>query len=301
MKILLLDCDKKRPNLALMKISAYYKALGCETGLDIPDPDMVFASVVFDKNVHRVTDLEKRYIHAKVDIGGPAWDIHKKLSDEIEFLKPDYDLYPSTYSMGYTTRGCIRNCPWCIVPEKEGKIQRWQHIREFHDPRFDTVICLDNNIYADRDWFFENTDYILDNRLKFNAIQGMDIRLLTPEIAERLKKIRWTGQYYFAFDTMGEEEDVRTGIQMLKDARINTKHDVTFYVLVGFNTTPEEDKYRCRLLKELRTNAFVMQYGERTEHTRKLAWWANNRKKIFWICDVEEVDRSTFTGKRYKA
>jgi hypothetical protein len=117
----------------------------------------------------------------------------------------------------------------------------------------------------------------------------MDIRILTPEIAERLKAIRWSGQYHFAFDNMADEAAVKAGISMLKDAGINTRHDVTFYVLVGFNTTEEEDKYRCRLLKELKTNAFVMQY-KRTDWTRKIAWWAN-RKEAFWACDVDEVDR----------
>ena len=25
--------------------------------------------------------------------------------------------------MGFTTRGCIRNCSFCVVPQKEGKIK----------------------------------------------------------------------------------------------------------------------------------------------------------------------------------
>lgn len=289
MKIKIVDTDSKIPNLALMKVSAYHKSKGDMVSFGIPDPDKVIASVVFRENAWKARGLQFMYPDAEIEIGGPGWDLSKRLPDEIEFIKPDYDLYPSEYSLGFTTRGCIRKCPFCIVPEKEGKIQRWQHIKEFQDPRFDTVICLDNNIYADKDWFFENTDYVLEHRLKFNAIQGMDIRILTPEIAERLKAIRWSGQYHFAFDNMADEAAVKAGISMLKDAGINTRHDVTFYVLVGFNTTVEEDKYRCRLLKELKTNAFVMQY-KRTDWTRKIAWWAN-RKEAFWACDVDEVDR----------
>jgi hypothetical protein len=289
MKIKIVDTDSKIPNLALMKVSAYHKSKGDIVSFDIPDPDKVIASVVFRENAWKARGLQFMYPDAEIEIGGPGWDLSKRLPDEIEFFKPDYDLYPSEYSLGFTTRGCIRKCPFCIVPEKEGKIQRWQHIKEFHDSRFDTVICLDNNIYADRDWFFENTDYVLEHRLKFNAIQGMDIRILTPEIAERLKAIRWSGQYHFAFDNMADEAAVKAGISMLKDAGINTRHDVTFYVLVGFNTTEEEDKFRCRLLKELKTNAFVMQY-KRTDWTRKIAWWANC-KQTFWSFDIDEQHR----------
>ena len=209
----------------------------------------------------------------------------------MEFCKPDYDLYPGiTYSLGFTTRGCIRRCPFCVVPEKEGKIQRWQHIREWHDERFDTVVCLDNNVYADREWFFENTDYVLESGLKYNAIQGMDIRILDEEIAGRLADLKWSGQMHFAFDSIQDEGAVRKGIQMLQDAGIRTRHDVTFYVLVGYNSTEEEDKRRCRVLKELGATPFVMQY-KRTTWTRKVAWWAN-RPQVFWSCDIDSVDRS---------
>lgn len=289
MKIRLVDIDSKIPNLALMKISAWHKSQGDRVGFDIEDPEKVYASCIFTKNAWKARGLQFMYPDAEIEIGGSGIDLTKTLPVEIERIKPDYDLYPSTYSLGFTTRGCIRKCQFCIVPEKEGRLCRWQHISEWHDSRFDTVICLDNNITADREWFFENTDYILENRLKFNAIQGMDIRLMTDEIAERLKAIRWSGQYHFAFDRIADEEAVRSGITVLKEAGINTRHDVTFYVLVGFDTTPEEDIRRCRVLKDLGTNPFVMQY-RRTADTKRLAWWAN-RKQAFWSFDIDDLDR----------
>lgn len=81
------------------------------------------------------------------------------------------------------------------------------------------------------------------------------------------------------------------GIRRLQDAGIRTRHKVSVYVLVGFDTTPDEDKQRCRLLKELGATPFVMQYGKRTEWTRKIAWWAN-RPQVFWTCDIDQLDRS---------
>lgn len=290
MRIRLIDIDSKIPNLALMKLSAYHKARGDSVSFDEPDPDRVYASVVFTKNAWKARAQRQMFPNSEVEIGGTGIDLAKRLPDEIEFCKPDYDLYPSTYSLGFTTRGCIRRCPFCVVPEKEGKIRRWQHIREWHDDRFNSVVCLDNNVYADKAWFFENTDFVLEQGLQYNAVQGMDIRILDEEIAGRLADLKWSGQMHFAFDSIQDEGAVRKGIQMLQDAGIRTRHDVTFYVLVGFDSTPEEDKRRCRLLKELRATPFVMQY-KRTPWTRKVAWWAN-RPQAFWACDVDDLDRS---------
>lgn len=291
MRIRLIDIDSKIPNLALMKLSAHHKTRGDSVSFDEPDPDRVYASVVFRANAWKARGLRFMFPHAEIEIGGTGIDLAKRLPDEIEFCKPDYDLYPdAAYSFGFTSRGCIRRCPFCVVPEKEGKIQRWQHIREWHDDRFNSVVCLDNNVYADREWFFENTDYVLESGLKYNAIQGMDIRILDEEIAGRLKDLKWSGQLHFAFDRIQDEDAIRRGIQMLKDAGIRTRHDVSVYVLVGFDSTPEEDKRRCRLLKELGATPFVMQY-KRTPWTRKVAWWAN-RPQAFWSCDVDDLDRS---------
>lgn len=232
----------------------------------------------------------------------------------MRYIKPDYELYDGQicqkcghkinyckclrkkpvpgnifYSIGFTTRGCIRECPFCIVRQKEGKFQKWQPITNFHDEKYKIVILLDNNVYADKAWFLKTTDFILENNLKFNAIQGMDIRLLDPDIANRLKELDWYGKMHFAFDNMKDEKAVRRGIEILKDAKINIRQNVQFYVLVGFNTSEEEDKYRCRLLKKLGTNPFVMPYVK-NEWTNKIARWANF-KGTFWTCDIDDYDQ----------
>ena len=286
-RILLVDVDSKIPNLALMKISAYHKANGDEVGFNVTDPEKVIASVVFTENRWKGSALRFMYPNATIEIGGSGYDLAATLPNEIERMKPDYDLYPdAAYSLGFTTRGCIRKCQFCIVPMKEGRFRRAQHIREWHDERFDSVICLDNNAYADKAWFFENTDYILENGLKYNAIQGMDIRILDEEIAGRLADLKWSGRIHFAFDSIRDEVAVRKGVEMLRDAGINTRHDVRLYVLVGFDSSPEEDLRRCEIIKEIGVSPFIMQY-RRTPWTRKLA--RLNRPQIFWSCDLADL------------
>lgn len=331
-RILLIDADmavyqkkigrKKRgimPNLALTQISSYHKQLGDEVRLNVPnEPKTVYVSCVFKENRESALGRAKYYPDAQIHIGGSGIN-YSWLPPQIQKQFPDYSLYNGKvcqkcghliynckckgrstpgnmfYSMGFTTRGCIRMCPFCIVHEKEGKVQRWQHIRDFHDPRFKKVILLDNNVYADRAYFFENTDFLLENKLRWNPIQGMDARILDREIAERLAELKWWGNMHFAFDNMKDEEAVRRSIDILKAVGIDVRHKVQYFVLVGFDTKPDEDKYRCRLLKSLGTNAFVMPFVK-SEWTSKIAWWAN-RKHAFWACDIDDVDRGLHPKK----
>lgn len=289
-KIRLVDIDSKIPNLALMQLSAWHKQKGDITGFDIEDPDLVYVSCIFTKNADQARGITTLYPNAQVVLGGSGVDLKLQLPASAQKVKPDYNLYPKAkYSLGFTTRGCIRKCPFCIVPEKEGKFQRWQHVSEFHDDQFKSVVCLDNNITADREWFFENTDWVLEKNLKFNAIQGLDIRLIDSEIASRIKELKWDGQIHFAWDNMQDEQAVRDGIAILQDAGINTRHYVNFYVLTGFSSTFAEDLYRCETLKSLRTGAFVMQY-QKTPETQALARWAN-RKHLFWGIDFQDYQR----------
>lgn len=72
---LLIDCDSKIPNLALMHISAWRKSEGLETGWNIRDPDEVWASIIFEKNRHMADGLQYIYPNAKIDIGGGAMTI----------------------------------------------------------------------------------------------------------------------------------------------------------------------------------------------------------------------------------
>lgn len=294
MKVLLIDIDRKYrpsrargkiiPNLALMKLSAHFKHLYAEVGFDIQDPDIVYISAVFSRNsTNAHYEYYRHYASgALVSMGGSGISYDITLPKEIECVKPDYSLYPSTYSQGFTTRGCIRSCPFCIVNRKEGKISRHQHIQDFVDFRFREVMLMDNNILADKDWFFVNTIWAEEHNLRIIIPQGLDVRLLTPEIAEHLKCLHFKdSQIRFAFDNLSDEEYVRAGINMLRDAGINCKRNVSFYVLSGFNTTFSEDKYRCDLLKDLGVNAFLMIYRKTGAAQAHLARWAN-RRPLYW-------------------
>ena len=121
-RIALHDSDRTRfPNLPLMKLSAWHKAQGDTIERFIPlmndSYDRVYSSKVFSFTP------DEQNLPRGVIRGGTGYGPGPDLPDEIEHIMPDYSLYPAFQtSLGFVTRGCIRTCPWCIVPGKEGKI-----------------------------------------------------------------------------------------------------------------------------------------------------------------------------------
>lgn len=288
-KVLLIDVDSKIPNLALMKLSAWHKAQGDQVGFNITDPDLIYASVILKKNKHLTDGFKIFYPNAEINIGGSGFDLASKLTDEIEAIKPDYDLYPTIqYSMGFTTRGCIRNCYFCVVPTKEGKLAKWQHPSIFHDPQFKEIYILDNNWMADRDWFFETSQWIIDNNLKLRE-NGLDIRLLDDKLAAQLAKLKLAAPLKFAYDNERDTQAVIDGIQILKDAGISPKNNCFFYVYCHNDAHYENALARCRLLKENGASAYVMfnMDEKRTKRIKHLQRWTA-RPWLFWSFDIEQ-------------
>ena len=142
MKIAIIDADligrKKHrfPNLACMKLSGYYKGrrddVALKTNYEGLDKfDRVYLSKVFTDTEMPEGILEK----GNVSYGGTGffYDKAPKLPNEIEHHMPDYHLYDEwvneqiesgkkrvdfkyylDYSIGYTTRGCFRQCEFCV-------------------------------------------------------------------------------------------------------------------------------------------------------------------------------------------
>lgn len=124
MKIGLIDVDSHNfPNLCLMKLSAYHKAKGhtVEWWNAKGRYDLVYKSRVFtdtySKDTITVTNAEQ------VIFGGTGYDTKNRLPPEVEHSYPDYSIYPQFFGIayGFLSRGCPRNCGFCIVSSKEGR------------------------------------------------------------------------------------------------------------------------------------------------------------------------------------
>jgi len=271
-KIGLIQIDGTQPNLALMKLSAWHKRKGDDVVL-LRDQviskrlikfDKVYISCIFSKNRETALKIAKQF-DCSIELGGYGIN-EAKLLDEVEHTMPDYSLYDIDYSMGYTSRGCIRKCPWCIVWKKEGYIKDHAPITEFWNPKHKKVHIFDANFLASPKWR-ENLDFLIKRKLKVCFQQGLDIRLINEENARMLRKCRFydldfrTRRLYFAWDdpkTLSEEL-IREKIDILNNAGIKP-YELMFYVLCGFNTVFEEDMYRVLKLKDFGVDPYPMLY-----------------------------------------
>jgi len=257
--VLLMDLDVIRqrrpfPNLALMKLSAYHRAKGDQVFLNFPlyQPDITYASCVFTWNANRRASVPNGAI-----VGGPGIDLKAELPPDVEHFMPDYSLYSGVnFSLGFTSRGCIRKCPWCVAPEKEGQIKPWSRIYEFWDRRHRKIMLLDNNLLAAPNWRLTMDDLIAEG-LDVDFNQGLDIRLLNEENLDYLKRVK-ARQLRFAFDDITYEGAVRRGIQLLLDNGIPSRH-LSFYVLVGFGDDGTAVE-RMKILASYNVEVYPMAY-----------------------------------------
>ena len=269
--------DAPKHNLALMKISAWHKAQGddvilnnpllCHVGHCFHLEHKTYASVLFKWN-------KKKFIAD--EYGGPAFG-GKELP--VPDMKPDYDLYPIDYSLGYTFRYCPRNCKFCQVTKIE-KDKSHHSIWEFHDKRFKKIGLLNNNTFYDLKW--EDTFHeIWDENITIEDLSGWDLRLINSYKANALKKTKWGHGPKFAWDKMKDEEQIVNGIDEIN--RVGFKN-CTIYVLIGYDTTLEEDIYRCQKIHDMGHDPFPMIYenGEpnRTLHSfRRMIYQRYYRKE----------------------
>lgn len=283
MRISLIDVDSKIPNLALMKISAYHKHIGDIVGLNLSEPDQVYISCIFKKNKQQALGISKMFT-CPVFIGGYGVN-DNKLPDFIEHIMPDYSLYDCNYSLGFTTRGCIRNCSFCIVPIKEGKIRVNCDITEFWNHKHKHIVLMDNNILALPNHFKKISQQLIDNNLSVDFNQGLDIRLVTDDIAKIFSKMCIKPSLRFSFDDIKIEKQLRNGIKILKD---NGCHRSLIFVLVGFDSTKEDDLKRLQIIKELDQRPYVMRF----ESCRGIHWYNNlaawaNQQQFFMSMDFD--------------
>ena len=295
MNIGLYDVDSKIPNLALMKISAYHKDKGDTVGfyepLWVDSFDKVYASTVFDFS-------NKEYLQpGRMEIGGSAWDLDKNLPTHIEKHSPDYTLYNYPHSIGFTMRGCRFNCKFCDVPKKEGKPKPTNTIKEIWTNKGSNfVVLLDNDFFGNPEWK-DRIEEIRKYNLRVSFTQGLNIRIITDEQAKALSEVNFrnikgdTKQVHFAWDRFNDEKLIDEGIKRVLATGIKP-YQMTFYVLIGFDTTHEQDLYRVTKLKNYGINPFVMPYNKNDYYQKRFARWVNH-KAIFKSVAWEDYDQKS--------
>ncbi len=233
-KILLVDVDSTIPNIALMKLSSWYKqqqhshvdflklnipiykSKTYRVDVDLAEYDVVYVSTIFKGTLQHITF--KNTDGVLLDIGGTGSDdITKKLPTEIENCPPDYSIYPdSDTSYDFFSRGCIRDCEFCLVRKKEGVLHQVSTLSEIlaRSPH-KKIKFLDNNFLALPN-HLEILQELITLKVKCQFNQGLDIRLISDANVSLISKLNYIGEYIFAFDNLNLKPIVEEKLKILK-------------------------------------------------------------------------------------
>jgi hypothetical protein len=181
------------------------------------EADEVHISVTFTWDIdegYRLRDAWAQY-YPDVKIGGVAIN-----GSNSEFV-------PGKYLRGgvtITSRGCIRKCPWCFVPDREGKIKLLD-IKPGH-------IIQDNNILATPRDHQEKVYAMLGEQRKAAKFSGgIDARLVDDWVIEQFKKLR-ISEIFLAADTKGSLKALAKTVEKLS---FLGRNKLRCFVMIGYN------------------------------------------------------------------
>lgn len=279
MKIGLIDVDGHNfPNLALMKLSAYHKANG--DTVDWYEPLFGHYDKVYMSKVFTFTPDYEYFIDAdEVIKGGTGYKLYDKvLPEEVDRTFPDYTIYPQyDFAIGFLTRGCIRKCPWCVVPKKEGALKPYCDWKSIKRADSDKIVFMDNNVLAS-EYGIEQMKSMVGQDVKIDFNQGLDARLITDEIAELLSQLKWIRFIRLACDTSQMIPILEQAVQRLEKYGVKP-YRVFVYTLIQ---DIDEAYQRIKALDKLGVEPFAQPYRDfetnyvNPDHKR-LARWCNHK------------------------
>lgn len=317
MKIGLYDVDSHNyPNLPLMKLSAWHKSQGdtVEWLNRFEHYDKVYCSKVFGDEYSLMDDT---VINAdEIVFGGTGFaitieggvevyhkDRDKDLPYDIEHIYPDYSLYPEltkNRAYGFLTRGCINNCSFCIVSQKETRCShKVADLSEFWRGQ-KHIDLLDPNILACKERM-ELLQQLVDSGAYVNINQGLDARFINEEVAYKLLEMKNRLEcVHFAFDFMKNEKAIIKGLKLAHDVIGLDDRKATVYMLTNYDTTLEEDLYRVRMIQECGFQPDIRIYRKGTEpkYISDLQRWCNSRFIYRSVDILDYVPRKD--GKTFK-
>ena len=279
----------KYPPLGLMKISTFHKQRGDEvvfckgTRAELRDQkwDVIYIATMFTYQwniaIRTIKFYQRNKANRNIKVGGilasllyeevkketgitPHFGLYKK----VDRLAPDYRLFDGIHeystnnaSVGYMTRGCINDCPFCAVPKLEREYVSFIPLGKQINPDKKDLLLLDNNVLASSEFpgiikeikrygFYKGAKF--EGRLRhidFN--QGIDARLLTEEKMKLLSEIAIT-PLRIAFD------DIKFKKLYIDKIRLAHKYGIKHlsnFILFNYSDTPEDFYERLRINIEL--------------------------------------------------
>ena len=294
MKIALLAVDSGYPNLALMKIAAYHKANGdtVEWYNPFDSYQQLYMSKIFSFTPDYGYVISN--VSGSIFRGGTGYDLTTRLHPNIDCMQPDYGIYPSIdrrTSYGFLTRGCPNRCKWCVVPRKEGDIHPYMDIDDItlFGERPNAVL-MDNNILAS-DYGLGQIEKIVDRGYRVDFNQALDARLVTPDIARLLARVKWVKRIRFGCDTPGQIAECEKAIDLIRSAGYRGEFLLYCIILDDFH----ESYHRIRHWRDdKRIIPFAQPYRDPDNPYQRIPQWQldlarwTDEKAVFRTVDFHD-------------
>jgi hypothetical protein len=201
-----------------------------------------------------------RFPDVPVRLGGPA------------YADAGGDFTPGLYlKRGYviTSRGCPNRCPFCFVPQREGRLRTL--------PLTEGTDLLDNNLLACPPDHIDRVLAMLRRQptpARFTG--GLEPARLTLDLARQIVSVG-PERIFLAYDRYGQYEALKQAVDLLRLvsgwSRGTLRHYVSCYVLVGY---PEDwlgaAEQRIRDVITLGIRAWPQLYRDETYTKRPPEW-----------------------------
>jgi len=210
-----------------------------------PLADEVHVSVTFTwdrEEGERLAEAWEAFYPGKVRIGGPA------------YASPCSRFVPGTYikpGVTFTTRGCNKSCPWCLVPTHEGRL------REIKDFAPGHVIQDNNLLQASRSHLRKVFAMLHQQKRAAVFAGGLDATLLDDWVAEELRGMR-IREVFLAADTEGALRPLERAVSKIEFLQ---RRQLRCYVLLAYGgETIEQARARLERVWEIGCMPFAQLY-----------------------------------------
>lgn len=203
--------------------------IGQPPGLLILPHDEIHISCVFTWDKEYCEELRyqwEMFTDKPVMLGGPAYG------------SPSTSFVPGMYvksNIIFTSRGCNNNCPWCSVPEREGKISEL--------PIYEGNILQDNNFLQTSREHKDKVFTMLKRQKSICFKGGLQNNLIDCHFIENIQNLR-VSELWLACDTDGAVPGLQRAAETLKKAGFTREH-IKCFALIGDDMEDNERRLQA--------------------------------------------------------
>lgn len=225
-----------------------------------PDADEVHVSCTFTWDITKARRLKNAWAqyYPKVMLGGTA------IAASVDGFTPG--MYVKRGSV-FTSRGCNNQCPWCLVPLREGNLR-------------EIPIHLGNNVHDNNllQCSKEHQTKVFDMLRGQHSIQlsgGLESALVTDNIADEIRSLR-ISQLFLAADTKAALKPLERAIQRLQLPRAKVR---CFALLAYEGESISHGLERLETIWNLGAMPFAQLYQPPDHYIQYSLEW----KKVQWV------------------